>query len=328
MDKKTILENISKKSKVAVAELEKEFETIFNGLPPSDDREKQALKQLNNNNVGGGEDKTEDVELILLGVRQLTDFNAKTVAETLKKYESNKVEMLESGKVKLVPVDPKNPDGDKEPIVIDLQETFQFNGEDIKNPTFGKPMGHKYNSNTLVLARKPGDKEWVVSSLALRDEFATGINPQEMLIPMTVNCLGTIADGLKTARSTKLLPFDEEINVSQLIAQTCGDHVQELKNVFEYTKTLDMKDYDRFVVTSGTLQYCNKPKVEGQSYNGSIDDLETSELITVFIDPRLGEPKKEKDYTFICQPTIKPKKDKNKQPTGEDQVILNVMGYY
>ena len=164
MDKTQILENISKKSKVSVAELGKEYEEIFNKLPPSDDREKQALKELNNKHVGAGEDRTEDFEMIVIGLRQLTDFNKKTVEETMKKYNDDKVGLLESGKVKLI---------DNVPRVIDLQESFVYNNETIKNPTFGKPMDPKFNRNSLVFARKPGQKEWVVTSFALRNAFGS-----------------------------------------------------------------------------------------------------------------------------------------------------------
>ena len=328
MDKTKILENISKKGKVTVADLEKEYTEIFNKLPPSDDREKQALKELNNTHVGAGEDKTEDVEVIVLGLRQLTDFTKKTVAEALKKYEDDKVATLESGKVQLIPIDKDKPDGDKAPRVMDQQESFEFNGETIKNPNFGKPLDPKYNRNSLVLARKPGDKEWVITSFALRNAHATDFKREDMFLPLTINCLGTIKDGLKTGQSTKYLPFDEEINMSQLIATTCGDHIQELGNVFAYAEKQDDKDYERFVVTSGTVQFMNPPKQEGNSYNGSIDDLTTDHLETIFVDEIVGIPEKKKDYTFICQTAIKDKKDKDKNPTGEKQVILNVLGFY
>lgn len=324
-----ILDNISKKSKVPVDELEKEYKVIFDGLPPSDDREKQALKDLNNKHVGVGDDKTEDHEIIVLGVRNLTDFNAKTITEVLDKYSKDQEGMLESGRVKLMPVDVNQPEGKKEPKAIDMQESFQFNGETIKNPNFGKPLGPKFNSNTLVLARKPGDVEWVQTTFALRDNHATDFDAGLMFTPLTVNCLGDIASGLKTGRSTKFNPIqDMELNISQLIASTCGDHVHQLEDVYAYTETLDSKDYDRFVVTSGTVQSMYPPKTEGNSANGKIDDITTDGLVQIFVDSRLPMPSVKEEYSFICQPAIKEAKDKDKKPTGEMQLILNVMGYY
>lgn len=319
MDKKTIIENISKKSKVPVPDLEKEYKEIFNELPPSDDREKKALKELNNRHVGGGEDRTEDFELIVIGLRKLTDFNKKTVDETLEKYNKDKEGLLESGKVKMI---------DGEPKVIDLQESFEYDGNTIKNPNFGKALEPKYNRDTVVFARRPDEKEWTLSKLAMRDQFATDFEPALMYRTLTANCLGSIEDGLKTGKNTRFNPFDEDINVSSLIANLCGDHVQELGDVYAYTEKLDAKDYDRFVVTSGTVQHMNPPKQEGNSANGAIDDITTDELYTIFVDPILPLPEKKSDYTFVCQPAIKDKKDKDKKPTGEKQLILNVLGYY
>ncbi len=328
MDKTKILENISKKGKVPVADLEKEFEEIFNGLPPSDDREKHALKELNNKHAGAGESRTEDVEVIVLGLRQLTDFNKNKIIDALKKFNDDKVAVLKSGEVKMFPIDKDNPEGEQVPKVMDLQETFEYEGKDVKNPTFGQPLGNKWNRNTLVFARKPGDKEWVTTSFALRNAHATDFKREDMFLPLTINCLGTIKDGLKSGQDTKYIPFDEKINMSQLIAAVCGDHIQELGDVFAYAEQQDPKDYERFVVTSGTVQTLYPPKEEGNSYNGGIDDITTDHLETIFVDEIIGIPEKKKDYTFICQTSIKDKKDKEKKPTGEKQVILNVMGFY
>lgn len=329
MDKIQIIENISKKGKVPVAELEKEYNEIFNTLPPSDDREKQALKQLNNNHVSIGEDRTEDVEMIVIGLRQQTDFNRKKIEDILKKFESDKEEMLNSGKVKMVDVKVGESEEPKvRPAVIDMQEEFQVGQDMVKNPSFGKELGPSYNRNTLIFARMPGDKEWVISNFALRNDFATEFKKENMFIPMTVNCLGTIADGLKTGKSTKYIPFDEDINVSNLIATLCGDHIQSLGDAMAYAEKQDSKDYDRFIVTSGTVQFVNEPKKEGQSYRLAIDDMTTDHLETAWVDEIIGIPEQKKDYTLICQTAIGDKKDKEGNKTGEKQLTLNVLGWY
>ena len=330
MDVESIIENISKKSKVPIEELKKEYEQVLGTLPDSPDKEKQALKQVNNKHVGGANDKTEDFDIVVIGVRRVVDFNAKVVEEAISAYHKDPQSTLESGRVQLLPMDPNNPNGEKEPRAIDTKKSFPYDGKDVPNSNYGKPLLPKYNSDCVVLARKNSSDKWQVTKLALRENHAQSFDTNLMFTPVSANLLGKIDEkGLKTGKSSKFTAFEiPDFNMNNILNEVCADHVMMLGDVFKYTEGLDQKDYDRYVITGGTVQSMYPPKTAGNSANGLIDDLTSDQLESVFIDPRLRLPEEGQEYTFVCSPTIRPRKDKDKNPTGENQLTLNVLGYY
>lgn len=323
MDKNQAMQNIAKKGKVEVAVLTKEYEEIFSKMPDSPDREHLALRELNNR-YSGPEDKTAKFDVCVVGYFNLTDFNRKTLKEAIDAYKKDPEGTLKRGVVRLI---------ENEPVVIDLKETF--GKENYKNSNYEKALGHSYNRNVLVLAKEDGTLEWKISTIALRDDFAMTSLPQAHKVIKT-NLLGSIAEELKTAKSTKFNITDEALDTNAILMDVAKDKIVILGDCLTEAKKHTKKDpgfYNRFVITSGECKYMNDPKQEGGNYNGTFDDFTTDAMVTAFVDRAAGKPEIGVEYTLIAQTSVKKKQKKvegtnDYVDTDEDQLILNVLGFY
>ena len=328
MDTEKILANIAKKGNIPVADLKKELAEIQNGLPASPDRDEKALKMLNDRHSGGG-DKTAKYQVVIFGIRNANDFNKKRVDDAMKQYQQNKETALNSGAVKII---------NGVPTVID-QEQF-FNDGKTKNSNFGKPLLPSWNRNCFVFAREDGQTEWVKTTLALRNDFATEKVPEQAVV-LNANLLGSIKDGLKTAKSTQFKKAEGvTVDLSKLLFAQAKDECKSLGDLLDFTKKLTKETpgyYDRFVVTSGKVKFITdatgeldkngKPK----SHNGKIDDLTVDKLVTIFVDNALPCPTQGEEYTFIGQTSlgkVQVKQGDSYVETDEDELRINVMGYF
>jgi len=335
MDKTKILQNIAKKGNITVAELEKELADILNTLPPSSDKEAKAFNELNNRHSSGSNDKTVKFQIVVFALGRVSDFSASTVDEAMKAYNSNQAAALESGRVKLI---------DGRPVVIDLAATF--NDGKIKNNNYGKPLLPSYNRNIQVFAKEPGQSEFVLTKMALRNDFATENVPDQMCI-LDTNCLGDIAKGLKTGKSTKFVRSSEKVDINALVQKYCKKNVVLLGDALDDArKWVGVSEadrrakgfYDRFIITSGTVKFITdatgKQDKNGnpQSHSGAVDDYTTDKLASIFVDQALPCPDKDATYTFIAQSSIGKEQKKNDDgayvDTGEDKLVLNIMGYF
>ena len=321
MDKNQALQNIAKKGKTEVAVLETELTEIISQMPDSPDRERLAMRELNNR-YSGPPDKTVKFDVCIVGLYNLTDFNRKATKTAMDAYKADKEGTLERGMVQLI---------DGEPVAIDLKETF---GDNIKNNNYGKPLGHSYNRNVLVLAKEDGTLEWKMSTIALRGDFSSTSLP-EMHKVLKCNLLGEIVKELKTAKSTKFTVSDEAVDFNTVLTDIAKDHIVMLGDCLTEAKKHDKKEkgfYNRFVITSGECRFMNDPKKEGGNFNGTFDDFTTDKMITAFVDPALGKPDIGAEYTLIAQTSVKKEQKKNESgeyvDTDEDALIMNVMGYY
>jgi len=319
MDKNQALQNIAKKGNVEVALLQKELTEIIAQMPPTPDREKLALRELNNR-YSGPPDKTGKFDICIVGVYNLTDFNRKAIKDARELYAKNKEAALEKGLIKII---------DGEPVVIDMKKTF---GKDnVKNGNFGKPLGNSWNRNALVLAKADGTATWTVCDLSLRGDFAHTSLPA-MYKSLKANLLGSLADGLKTAKSTKFNESAEKIDYNTVLTTLAKDKIVMLGDAFDEAKKHAKGEdgfYQRFIITSGEVRFMNDPKKEGGSYNGMIDDFTTDKMVTVFVDGSLDKPEIGQNYNFIAQSSIGFEYDtETKANTKEEKLVLNVLGFY
>jgi len=321
MDENQALQNIAKKGKTEVSVLKKELAEIIEQMPNTPDRPRLAMRELNNR-YSGPPDKTSKFDVCIVGLYNLTDFNRKTLKAATDAYKANKEGTLEKGIVKII---------DDEPVVIDLKETF---GDNIKNNNYGKPLGHSFNRNVLVLAKEDGTLEWKMSTIALRGDFSSTSLPP-MYKVLKCNLLGEIATELKTAKATKFNESDETVDFNTTLTSLAKTKIVMLGDCLSEAKRHNKKDkgfYNRFVVTSGECKFMNDPKKEGGNFNGTFDDFTTDKMITAFVDPALGKPDIGAEYTLIAQTSVKKEQKKNESgeyvDTDEDALIMNVMGYY
>ncbi len=318
MDQSQALQNIAKKGKTEVAALTTELKEILEQLPETPDKQRQALRELNSR-YSAPDDKTAKFDVCIVGLYNLTDFNSKTIKEANQLYASNKEAALEQGVIKII---------DGEPTVIDLKKSF--GRDNIKNNQYGKPLGNSWNRNVRALVKAEGG-EYTISEIALRGDFSRASLPP-MFQVLKCNLLGDIETGLKTAKGSKFTASDEKIDYGGLLATLATDKVIILGDCFDEAKKHKKGDdgfYRRFIVTSGEVKFMNDPKRDGGNYNGMIDDFTTDKMITVFVDGALVKPEIGKEYTFICQSSIKFEWDKElQQNTTEEKLVLNVLGYY
>ena len=312
------LQNIAKKGDIKVDVLTEEFNKLVESLPPSDDRDKVALMKLNTK-YAKLPDNTNKYNIICVGYRNLTDFNAKRVKEALDLYKKNPEEALENGYVEVT---------DGKPVAIDRRKTF---GKDnIKNANFGKPLGTAYNRNMLIMAREAGQTNYAVKTLSLRGKFAT--EPPVLYKPINVNLLGDIASGLKSAKSSKFELTGEDYDWKPTWLSLSEDNTFALADLLEEAGRHDSKDpgyYDRYIFTTGAFKFINQPKREGGNYNGMIDHFSVVEPVSVFVEGVLDEPETDKEYGIIGQTSLRKKWDpETKSETDEIRVMINVMGYF
>lgn len=319
MDKKTALENIAKKGKTTVAILQKELDEVIAQMPDSPDRERLALRELNNR-YSGPEDSSNKFDFVVVGYSNLTDFNRKTLNDVMADYKRDPEGTLESGRVKL--------DAMNHAYVVDLKESF---GDNFKNANFGKELGHSWSRNAIVLAKEVDGSNYVLADLALRGGFANTDTP-EMFKVFTGNFLGTLDKGLKTAKTTKFGVSEQQIDVASVLEEVAKDKLLMLGDCFAEAKKHTKGEagyYSRFVITSGDCRFMNEPKHEGGNYSGTFDDFTTDNQIQVFVDPLAGKPVIGDEYTLIAQTSVKPSYVKEtKSNTGPDALVMNIMGFY
>lgn len=320
MNTESALQNIAKKGKLEVAKLTEEFNALVASLPPSDDRDTVALRKLNTK-YAGIPDNTKMYQIICMGYRNLTDFNAKRVKEALELYKKSPEEAIEGGYVRVE---------EGKPIALDRRKTF---GKDnIKNANYGKPLGFAYNRNMLVMARESGESNFAVTTLSLRGKFAT--RPPVLYTQIEANLLGDIANGLKSAKSSKFngTPDEDQPDWKPIWLSLSESKTFLLGDLLEEAGQHDSKDpgyYDRYIFTNGTFKLVNQPKREGGNYNGLIEDYSVTEPVGAFVEGVLEEPNVDVEYGIIGQTSIRKKWDpESKTETDEDRVLLNVMGYF
>lgn len=322
-DIETIFKNIATKGKIDIAQVKAEFTEISLKLPDTPDRDRLALRELNNK-YSGPPDNTEKMQVCIIGVMQLGDFSAKSIKAAQDLYKSNPETALTRKMVEIVK---------GEVIVLDIQQTVDFKqGKGQQpNPNIGKPLGHSYNRNTIVLAKLKDDTEWQLSTLALRGEFAWTSMPF-MYKNLDCNLLGDISGGLKTARTTQFKESSDGIDFNAELTKLAQDKVISLASALDEAKkwTKDMAGfYDRFSIVEGEVKFMNDPKKPGDSFNGKIDSFETNKMITCFVDDVLGKLIVGEEYTFIVQCGIgKGYDQKTKKQTDEPVPMLNVLGAY
>lgn len=322
MDKNQALQNIAKKGKVDVALITKELAEIVTQMPDSPDRERQALRELNKR-YSGVDDKTAKFDICIVGLYNLTDFNAKAVKSALDLYKTNPEQALEQKAVEII---------DGKPVALDLKSTF---GKDnIKNNNYGKPLDHSWNRNVRALVKADGDTEYKIGEVALRGDFAKTSLPSLFKV-LKCNLLQDDAGNLKTARSSKFTETEDKIDYNSLLTTLGKDKVVLLGDALDEARKHKKEDkgyWRRFIITSGDVKYMNDPKKEGGNYNGKIDDFTTERMVTVFVDGSLLKPEIGQEYTFIAQSSIKKAQKKTESgdyvDTDEDELVLNVLGYY
>ncbi len=316
IEKERILANISKKGKVSLDQLNKEYDELMTSMPPSDNKEVRVMKELNDKYVKTG--NTLDFEVVIFGLGRKTDFNADKIKKAMNDYANNAEGTLESGRVKLV---------NGSPVVIDLQEKFK--NASFKNPNFGKQLLPSYNRNCLCLARKADSDEWIQTTIALRNQFADSKLPSVNTV-YNFTGIGSIEKGLKTSKNSKFNESTSVVNMKDVIETLCKDKIFMLGDLMEHTQSISKSDegyYDRFVITSGEVKFMTENT--GKSHNGAIDDLTSDQLVTIFVEEALPVPETNVEYTFIAQSSIgKGYDQETKQQTDEEKLVLNILGYY
>lgn len=323
-DRKQALDNIAKKGKVEVSVLEQELKEIEAELPPSNNKEMLALKELNDR-YSGPPDNTTKFEICIFGIQQVSDFNSATFKKAKDAYKKDKSQAIENGLVEVK---------DGEIIVLDRQKTIDYGKGPVDNPNYGKPLAHSLVRNALVLAAEEGSEDYKITELQLRGDFATTSRPQEFKT-LSCNLLGSVAEGLKTAKTSKFNAIDKKIDYNGLLQKLAKDKIVLLGDTFDEAKkhSKDEKDYfRRFIITNGKIKFIGDPKGKSNNYNGTIDDITTDKMITVFVDGDLPKPEQDTEYTFIAQSSIKKEQEKddagNWVEIDEEKVVLNVLGYY
>ena len=321
VDTSKALQNIAKKGRITEEQAKSEFDEIVETMPVSPTRDKQALRELNNR-YSGPPDNTGKYEICIVGLHKLGDFSEKTIASALAAYAKDPDDALTRGLVSKV--------GD-EVVALDIQKSINYGKGDIENKNFGKPLEHSYTRNAIILAREEGAGEWVLSSLTLRNDFANSSIP-EMYKSLNVNLLGSISEGLKTAKTSKFNAMEDAIDYNSQLLSFAKDRVFELGDVLDNAKKWNSEDpgfYSRFVITEGEVKFMNDPKKEGGNFAGTVDSFTTDQMVRVFIDPALGKPDVDQEYVFLAQHSVKKGYDaKTKENTDEDVLVLNVLGYY
>ena len=315
MNSEKIIENIAKKSGLSTSKLNDELSSILEGIPPGDNREEKALRELNKQ--FSNKSSAMPYEGIIFGLGQLGDYTGKMIAEALDRYNQDSIGALQAGIVKEV---------DGKIVVIDNRETFK-SGK--KNFNFGKVLNHSYNRTCLALILVEG--RYTVTKLELRDKFATeNLPPMNVLVSFKAN--GNVTDGLRTAASTKwettrVVPTDE---LGSLLIEKCPDHLKQLGDCFEYHRGLKegtTEYYDRYIITNGTVSYA---KEAGEGKNSAymvIDDITVDSTVSCFVPSNITLPDVDTDVTIIAKTSIGKRWDsENKISTDEDVLQLNVMG--
>ncbi len=320
MDKDKALQNIATKGKVQVSDLAKELGEIIESMAPSPDREVLAMRELNRR-YSGPPDESKKYSICFVGRQNLTDFNGKTLKDAMVAFNKDKVAALESGVVKMEGSDV---------IVVDLKKTF--GSDNTVNNNYGKALGNSWNRNTLILVREDGGSEWAISNVALRGDFARGESLPAMYKVINCNLIGSIAEGLKTVKTSKFAETDEAIDYNGLLNSLGKDNIVLLGDTLDEARKHTKADegfYNRYIITSGEVKFMNDPKKEGNSYNGMIDDFTTDKMVTVFVDPSLEKPEIGEIYSFVGQTSVGHEYDKDTQKnTEEEKVIMNVMGFF
>jgi len=323
MDTKTALLNIAKKGRVEVTVLKKELAEIIEVMPPTPDREVQALRELNNR-YSGPPDNTGKFDVCIVALFKLGDFSANTIKEAIKTYNKDNEAALDAKIVKIV---------DGEVVALDRQETIDYGKGATKNVNFGKPLEHSYTRDVLALVRDADDDkaEFALTTIAFRNDLAASSLPA-MYKLLSCNLLGSIAEGLKSAKSTRFATSDEAIDYNAQLTSLAKDKILMLGDCFDEAKKHNKDDkgfYDRFIITSGDCKFMNDPKKDGGNFNGTFDDFTTEQMVSAFVDPALGKPEIGQAYTLIAQTAIKKGWDKaTNSNTDEDILVMNVMGYY
>lgn len=321
MDRSQALQNIAKKGKTQVPLLEKELAEIIETLPPSNDRERLGLNELNRRH-SGPPDKTSKFDICIIGLYKLGDFSSKTFKTALDKYKADPDGTEEMGMVKVV---------DGTPVVLDMQKTINYGKGDVENKNYNKPLDHSYTRTVLALIKEEEGAEYILDTIDLRNDFAFSSLP-ERYTSLNCNLLGELGKDLKTAKSTKFNVSEQQIDYNALLIKLGKKHVFQLGDCLEEAAKHNKDQdgfYDRFVITSGEVKFMNDPKSEGNNFNGTVDDFTTDQMVSVFVDPALGKPTIGKEYTLIAQSSVKKGYDtKTSQNTDEDVLVLNIMGYY
>lgn len=322
VDTTQALANIAKKGKTEVAALQIELDEIMGTMPNTPDRERLALRELNNR-YSGPPDKTAKFDICIVGLHQLGDFSRQTMKAAMDAYKKDPEDALERGLVGK---------HEGEIVPLDIQKTINYGQGDTENKGFGKPLEHSYSRNVVVLAREEGAAECVLTELAMRNDFAKSSLP-EMFKTLKCNLLGSIKNGLKTAKTSKFNPSSEDpIDFNGLLNSLAKDKIKSLGDCFADAKTWDKTKpgfYSRYVITEGECKFMNDPKKEGGNLNGTFDSYTTDSMVSAFVDPAAGKPVIGQEYTLIAQTSIKKGYDKEtRSSTDEDVLVLNVLGFY
>lgn len=319
IDVNSTIAKIAKKSKVSVAELTAEYTEILKTIAPSDNKEYNALRELNKKHS----DRSPAVAVtgVVISLGNLFDYSRKKIETAM---EAAKVNLQDAIDNKIVEVK------DGVTIPLDPIETFSTG---TKNSNFGKELKHSYSRKCLFLADT--DKGVVLTTLELRGQVAF---LSEALPPLNAGVsfrsLGTVEDGLRSSESEKITKFTtenvlNEQQIQQLIHKHCEGHVMFAGDCFKYHLALkegSQEFYDRYVVTSGSVAMIKPATEEGKNHFMLLEDPTLDDPVGCFIEGNLPPPEQGSDITIIAQ-TNKSKgwDSKEKVTTDEDVLNLNVL---
>ncbi|MGH7900323.1 MAG: hypothetical protein ACRENZ_01155 [Thermodesulfobacteriota bacterium] len=327
------LQIIANKSGKTLAEVQNAYQEALNTLPSSLDtkqKEKYALKRVNNDLSINARSTAIAYEAVLVGAGQVRDLMKGIKDQALQAYQNNPVTAINTGIVSF--------DTETQRVTV-LDNRKEINGNPNKN--FGKPRPeHMFVREVIGAFRKPGEKNFTKGKITLWNQSANLQIPIGKLIGFKAN--GGLEGSdyrLKSSVGTQFdikqdLPKEEVLRIINSVFENDFKALGECLDYHRSVKNTD-KFFDRLVVTEGTVAFVNISSDESKNHRISLNDdtlPEGSRSINVWVPYKIGNMLdfgRGSIVTIIAQTgTGKGWDSENKCPTDEEVLQLNAYSVF
>jgi|GEM_PF-7102338 len=284
-DLQTRLQHIATQSGKSLIEVQAAFNEALKSIPPGTTDSKKnslALKLTHKNLTGGSKSQAISFEAVIFGADRTRDMMESIRKNAITQYSQNPQLAVESGLVRV--------EGDKIVVLNNLKE---FNGK--PNPNYGKPRPeHLHTRDLIIVARKPGEQQWIPGRLQLRGDQCSLAVPIGKFVEF--RALGEKVNGQYKLRSSVVtqftpkseIPTEEQIRILETAFAT---NVKELGEGITYHKSLLGKPgfYDRLLIATGVVKYIKFASDPSKNHMVvlSDDSLGKDEGVTVWVPNNL-----------------------------------------
>jgi len=331
-------EKIANKSGKTVAEVQEAFNKALTTIPTSytdKQKVKYAFKLVDAEFSINKKSDAVTFEGIVVGAGRVRDLMKGIRAKALKDYQDDPQAALDSGTIKIA-------DDGTTAIVLDNRAE---KSPGVANPKFGQPRPeHMYLRELIIVARKPGEPNFIAGKMSLWNEQAKAHLPIGQFVGF--KALGdldpntnelALRGSVQTQFEVKEPTMTEE-DVLRIIDDSFEKHQKTLGECEAYATAIKgtPEQWDHFIVTEGTVQFpprkSTDPKM-GHRIALTDDSLpENAPVITVWIPYNLGHLINfgvKSIVTIITQCSLKKGWDsKLKEKTNEDVLQLNAYSVF